>query len=177
MFNSDRMLRACIRSRRNTPPNTGRASRHRQCIVLYHGAIIQCKHRLVNSIQAFSSKHPINVPLFCESLPNHCILLPSFAPILSLTSIIQKESALEILLQGRSLFIFILRYAFFDVPIFDSSDHELKLIRDAELTAQIAVFPALIVHHALDGQQRVALYHTQILGLLMVRKHDLKDFI
>ena len=52
-----------------------------------------------------------------------------------------------------------------------------KLIRDAELTAQIAVFPALIVHHALDGQQRVALYHTQILGLLMVRKHDLKDFI
>lgn len=61
--------------------------------------------------------------------------------------------------------------------IFDSSDHELKLIRDAELTAQIAVFPALIVHHALDGQQRVALYHIQILGLLMVRKHDLKDFV
>ena len=177
MFNSDRMLRACIRSRRNTPPNTGRASRHRQCIVLYHGAIIQCKHHLVNSIQAFSSKPPINVPLFCESLPNHCILLPSFAPILSLTPIIQKESALEILLQGRSLFIFIHRYAFFDVPIFDSSDHELKLIRDAELAAQIAVFPALIVHHALDGQQRVALYHAQILGLLMVRKHDLKDFI
>lgn len=177
MFNSDRMLRACIRSRRNTPPNTGRASRHRQCIVLYHGAIIQCKHRLVNSIQAFSSKPPINVPLFCESLPNYCILLPSFAPVLSLTSIIQKESALEILLQGRSPFIFILRYAFFDVPIFDSSDHELKLIRDAELTAQIAVFPALIVHHALDGQQRIALYHIQILGLLMVRKHDLKDFI
>lgn len=177
MFNSDRMLRACIRSRRNTPPNTGRASRHRQCIVLYHGSIIQCKHRLVNSIPSFSSKHPINVPLFCESPPNHCILLPSFAPVLSLTSIIQKESALEILLQGRSPFIFIHRYAFFDVPIFDSSDHELKLIRDAELTAQIAVFPALIVHHALDGQQRVALYHAQILGLLMVRKHDLKDFI
>ena len=177
MFNSDRMLRACIKSRRNTPPNTGRASRHRQCIVLYHGAIIQCKHRLVNSIPSFSSKHPINVPLFCESLPNYCILLPSFAPVLSLTSIIQKESALEILLQGRSPFIFIHRYAFFDVPIFDSSDHELKLIRDAELTAQIAVFPALIVHHALDGQQRVALYHIQILGLLMVRKHDLKDFI
>ena len=177
MFNSDRMLRACIKSRRNTPPNTGRASRHRQCIVLYHGSIIQCKHCLVNSIPSFSSKHPINVPLFCESLPNHCILLPSFAPVLSLTSIIQKESALEILLQGRSLFIFIPRYAFFDVPIFDSSDHELKLIRDAELTAQIAVFPALIVHHALDGQQRVALYHIQILGLLMVRKHDLKDFV
>ena len=177
MFNSDRMLRACIKSRRNTPPNTGRASRHRQCIVLYHGAIIQCKHRLVNSIPSFSSKHPINVPLFCESPPNHCILLPSFAPVLSLTSIIQKESALEILLQGRSPFIFIHRYAFFDVPIFDSSDHELKLIRDAELTAQIAVFPALIVHHALDGQQRVALYHIQILGLLMVRKHDLKDFV
>lgn len=177
MFNSDRMLRACIRSRRNTSPNTGRASRHRQCIVLYHGAIIQCKHRLVNSIQAFSSKHPINVPLFCESPPNYCILLSSFAPILSLTSIIQKESALEILLQGRSLFIFMRRYAFFVVPIFDSSDHELKLIRDAELTAQIAVFPARIMHHALDGQQRVALYHTQILGLLMVRKHDLKDFI
>ena len=110
------------------------------------------------------------MPLFCESPPNYCILLPSFAPVLSLTSIIQKESAPEILLQGRSLFIFI-------VLIFDSSDHELKLIRDAELTAQIAVFPALIVHHALDGQQRVALYHTQILGLLMVRKHDLKDFI
>ena len=177
MFNSDRMLRACIRSRRNTPPNTGRASRHRQCIVLYHGAIIQCKHRLVNSIQAFSSKHPINTPLFCESLPNYCILLSSFAPILSLTSIIQKESATEILLQGRSLFIFIHRYVFFVVPIFDSSDHELKLVRDAELTAQIAVFPALIVHHALDGQQRIALYHIQILGLLMVRKHDLKDFI
>lgn len=177
MFNSDRMLRACIRSRRNTPPNTGRASRHRQCIVLYHGAIIQCKHRLVNSIQAFSSKPPINVPLFCESLPNYCILLPSFAPVLSLTSIIQKESALKILFQGRSLFIFIHRYVFFIVPIFDSSDHELKLIRDAELTAQIAVFPALIVHHALDGQQRIALYHIQILGLLMVRKHDLKDFI
>lgn len=177
MFNSDRMLRACIRSRRNTPPNTGRASRHRQCIVLYHGAIIQCKHRLVNSIQAFSSKHPINVPLFCESPPNYCILLSSFAPVLSLTSIIQKESVLEILLQGRSLFIFMRRYAFFVVPIFDSSDHELKLIRDAELTAQIAVFPARIMHHALDGQQRVALYHTQILGLLMVRKHDLKDFI
>ena len=177
MFNSDRMLRACIRSRRNTPPNTGRASRHRQCIVLYHGAIIQCKHRLVNSIQAFSSKHPINVSLFCESPPNYCILLPSFAPVLSLTSIIQKESAPEILLQGRSPFIFVHRYDFFDVPIFDSSDHELKLIRDAELTAQIAVFPALIVHHALDGQQRVALYHIQILGLLMVRKHDLKDFV
>lgn len=176
MFNSDRMLRACIKSRRNTPPNTGRASRHRQCIVLYHGAIIQCKHRLVNSIQAFSSKHPINVPLFCESLPNYCILLSSFAPILSLTSIIQKESALEILLQGRSLY-FYTQVRIFVVPIFDSSDHELKLIRDAELTAQIAVFPALIVHHALDGQQRVALYHTQILGLLMVRKHDLKDFI
>ena len=115
------------------------------------------------------------MPLFCESPPNYCILLPSFAPVLSLTSIIQKESAPEILLQGRSLFIFIHRYVF--VLIFDSSDHELKLIRDAELTAQIAVFPALIVHHALDGQQRVALYHTQILGLLMVRKHDLKDFI
>lgn len=177
MFNSDRMLRACIKSRRNTPPNTGRASRHRQCIVLYHGTIIQCKHRLVNSIQAFSSKHPINVPLFCESLPNYCILLSSFAPVLSLTSIIQKESALEILLQGRSLFYFYTQVRFFVVPIFDSSDHELKLIRDAELTAQIAVFPALIVHHALDGQQRVALYHTQILGLLMVRKHDLKDFV
>ena len=177
MFNSDRMLRACIRSRRNTPPNTGRASRHRQCIVLYHDAIIQCKHCLVNSIPSFSSKHPINVPLFCESPPNHCILLPSFAPVLSLTSIIQKESGPEILLQGHSLFIFIHRYAFFVVPIFDSSDHELKLIRDAELTAQIAVFPALIVHHALDGQQRVALYHIQILGLLMVRKHDLKDFV
>lgn len=177
MFNSDRMLRACIKSRRNTSPNTGRASRHRQCIVLYHGAIIQCKHRLVNSIPSFSSKHPINVPLFCESPPNYCILLPSFAPVLSLTSIIQKESALEILLQGRSPFIFIHRYAFFDVPIFDCSGHELKLIRDAELTAQIAVFPALIVHHALDGQQRVALYHIQILGLLMVRKHDLKDFV
>lgn len=115
--------------------------------------------------------------MFCESPPNYCILLPSSAPVLSLTSIIQKESALEILLQGRSLFIFMRRYAFFVVPIFDSSDHELKLIRDAELTAQIAMFPALIVHHALDGQQRVALYHTQILGLLMVRKHDLKDFI
>lgn len=177
MFNSDRMLRACIRSRRNTPPNTGRASRHRQCIVLYHGAIIQCKHRLVNSIPSFSSKHPINVPLFCESLPNHCILLPSFAPVLSLTSIIQKESALEILLQGRSPFIFYTQVRLFAVPIFDSSDHKLKLIRDAELTAQIAVFPALIVHHALDGQQRVALYHIQILGLLMVRKHDLKDFV
>lgn len=177
MFNSDRMLRACIRSRRNTPPNTGRASRHRQCIVLYHGQIIQCKHRLVNSIQAFSSKPPINVPLFCESLPNYCILLSSFAPILSLTSIIQKESAPEILLQGRSPFYFYTQVRLFVVPIFDSSDHELKLIRDAELTAQIAVFPALIVHHALDGQQRVALYHTQILGLLMVRKHDLKDFI
>lgn len=177
MFNSDRMLRACIRSRRNTPPNTGRASRHRQCIVLYHGSMIQCKHCLVNSIQAFSSKHPINMHLFCESLPNHCILLPSFAPVLSLTSIIQKESAPEILLQGRSLFYFYTQVRFFVVPIFDSSDHELKLIRDAELTAQIAVFPALIVHHALDGQQRVALYHTQILGLLMVRKHDLKDFV
>lgn len=177
MFNSDRMLRACIRSRRNTPPNTGRASRHRQCIVLYHGAIIQCKHRLVNSIQAFSSKPPINVPLFCESLPNYCILLPSFAPVLSLTSITQKESAPEILLQGRSLFYFYTQVRLFVVPIFDSSDHELKLIRDAELTAQIAVFPARIMHHALDGQQRVALYHTQILGLLMVRKHDLKDFV
>lgn len=177
MFNSDRMLRACIRSRRNTPPNTGRASRHRQCIVLYHGAIIQCKHRLVNSIQAFSSKPPINVPLFCESLPNYCILLPSFAPVLSLTSIIQKESALEILLQGTLSFCFYTQVRLFVVPIFDSSDHELKLIRDAELTAQIAVFPALIVHHALDGQQRIALYHIQILGLLMVRKHDLKDFI
>lgn len=176
MFNSDRMLRACIRSRRNTPPNTGRASRHRQCIVLYHGAIIQCKHLLVNSIPAFSSKHPISVSLFCETPPNRCILLPSFALVLSLTSIIQRESALEILLQGRSLFIFYTQVRFF-VPIFDNSDHELKLIRDAELTAQIAVFPALIVHHALDGQQRVALYHIQILGLLMVRKHDLKDFI
>lgn len=117
------------------------------------------------------------MPLFCESLPNHCILPPSFAPILSLTSIIQKESAPEILLQGRSLFYFYTQVRLFVVPIFDSSDHELKLIRDAELTAQIAVFPALIVHHALDGQQRVTLYHTQILGLLMVRKHDLKDFI
>ena len=114
--------------------------------------------------------------LFCESPPNYCILLPSFAPVLSLTSIIQKESAPEILLQGRSLFFFT-QVRLFVVPIFDSSDHELKLIRDAELTAQIAVFPALIVHHALDGQQRVALYHTQILCLLMVRKHDLKDFI
>ena len=73
-------------------------------------------------------------------------------------------------------FIFYTQVRFF-VFIFDNSDHELKLIRDAELTAQIAVFPALIVHHALDGQQRVALYHIQILGLLMVRKHDLKDFI
>lgn len=117
------------------------------------------------------------MPLFCESLPNYCILLPSFAPVLSLTSIIQKESAPEILLQGRSLFYFYTQVRLFVVPIFDSSDHELKLIRDAELTAQIAVFPALIVHHALDGQQRVALYHAQILGLLMVRKHDLKDFI
>lgn len=116
------------------------------------------------------------MPLFCESLPNYCILLSSFAPVLSLTSIIQKESALEILFQGRSLFILYTGTSFV-VLIFDSSDHELKLIRDAELTAQIAVFPALIVHHALDGQQRVALYHTQILGLLMVRKHDLKDFI
>ena len=119
--------------------------------------------------------------LFCESPPNYCILLPSFAPVLSLTSIIQKESAPEILLQGRSLFIFFFFFftqvRLFVVPIFDSSDHELKLIHDAELTAQIAVFPALIVHHALDGQQRVALYHTQILCLLMVRKHDLKDFI
>ncbi len=53
----------------------------------------------------------------------------------------------------------------------------LNLSAMQSLTAQIAVFPALIVHHALDGQQRVALYHTQILGLLMVRKHDLKDFI
>ena len=177
MFNSDRMLRACIKSRRNTPPNTGRASRHRQCIVLYHGAIIQCKHCLVNSIPSFSSKHPINVPLFCESLPNHCILLPSFAPVLSLTSIIQKESTPEILLQERPLFYFYAQVRFFVASIFDGSDHELKLIRDAELTAQIAVFPALIVHHALDGQQRVALYHIQILGLLMVRKHDLKDFV
>ena len=115
--------------------------------------------------------------LFCQSRPNHCILLPSFAPVLSLTSIIQKESALEILLQGRSLFYFYAQVRFFVASIFDSSDHELKLIRDAELTAQIAVFPALIVHHALDGQQRVALYHIQILGLLMVRKHDLKDLI
>lgn len=63
------------------------------------------------------------------------------------------------------------------MPIFDSSDHELKLIRDAELTAQIAVFPALIVHHALDGQQWVALYHIQILRLLMVRKHDFENLI
>lgn len=117
------------------------------------------------------------MPLFCESPPNYCILLSSFVPVLSLTFIIQKESALEILLQGRSLFYFYTQVRLFVVPIFDSSDHELKLIRDAELTAQIAVFPALIVHHALDGQQRVALYHTQILGLLMVRKHDLKDFI
>ena len=117
------------------------------------------------------------MPLFCESPPNYCILLSSFAPVLSLTSIIQKESAPEILLQGRSLFIFYTQVRLFVVPIFDSSDHELKLIRDAELTAQIAVFPARIMHHALDGQQRVALYHTQILGLLMVRKHDLKDFI
>ena len=114
--------------------------------------------------------------MFCETPPNRCILLPSFALVLSLASIIQRESALEILLQGRSLFIFYTQVRFF-VPVFDNSDHELKLIRDAELTAQIAVFPALIVHHALDGQQRVALYHIQILGLLMVRKHDLKDFI
>ena len=176
MFNSDRMLRACIRSCRNTPPNTGRDSRHRQCIVLYHDAMIQCKHHLVNSIPAFLSKHPINMPLFCESPLNHCILPPSFVLVLSLTSIIQKESASEILLQGRSLFIFIHRYVF-SVPIFDSSDHELKLIRDAELTAQIAVFPALIVHHALDGQQWVALYHIQILRLLMVRKHDFENLI
>lgn len=177
MFNSDRMLRACIRSRRNTPPNTGRASRHRQCIVLYHGAIIQCKHRLVNSIPAFSSKHPINMPLFCESPPNHCILLPSFAPVLSLTSIIQKESAPRNSASGTLSFYFYAHIRLFSALIFDRSDHELKLIRDAELTAQIAVFPALIVHHALDGQQRIALYHIQILGLLMVRKHDLKDFI
>ena len=78
---------------------------------------------------------------------------------------------------GTLSFYFYTQVRLFVVPIFDSSDHELKLIRDAELTAQIAMFPALIVHHALDGQQRVALYHTQILGLLMVRKHDLKDFV
>ena len=76
-----------------------------------------------------------------------------------------------------ALLLFLYTGTAFSVPIFDSSDHELKLIRDAELTTQIAVFPALIVHHALDGQQRVALYHIQILGLLMVRKHDLKDFV
>ena len=76
-----------------------------------------------------------------------------------------------------ALLLFLYTGTPFSVLIFDSSDHELKLIRDAELTAQIAVFPALIVHHALDGQQRVALYHIQILGLLMVRKHDLKDFV
>ena len=117
--------------------------------------------------------------LFCESPPNYCILLPSFAPVLSLTSIIQKESAPEPLkfCSRDALFYFYTQIRVFVASIFDGSDHELKLIRDAELTAQIAVFPALIVHHALDGQQRVALYHTQILCLLMVRKHDLKDFI
>ena len=117
------------------------------------------------------------MPLFCESSPNHFILLPSSASILSLTSIIQKESAPEILLQGRSLFHFYTQIRVFVASIFDSSDHKLKLIRDAELTAQIAVLSALIVHHALDGQQWVALYHIQVLRLLMVRKHDLKNLI
>ncbi len=175
MFNSDQMLRARIRLRRNTPPNAGRASRHRQCIALYYGAIIQYKHLPVNNIRAFSSKYPINASSFCESLPNNCILPPTLVPALSFTSIIQKESGPEILLQGRSLFYVQVRV--FSVSIFDGSDHELKLIRDAELTAQIAVFSALIVYHALDGQQRIALYHIQIFRLLMVRKYDLKDLV
>lgn len=52
--------------------------------------------------------------------------------------------------------------------------HQLELIGDAELMAQVAVFAAVILHDALDGEEGVAFAHPQIPRLLIVGEHDLQ---
>ena len=52
--------------------------------------------------------------------------------------------------------------------------HQFELIGDAELMAQVAVFAAVILHDALDGEEGMAFAHPQIPRLLIVGEHDLQ---